>query len=475
MRKLFSVICLFAFFNPTFAQENSGRQLCGLTGENMKGIRQQVKENILMLKKQGKLQFRQQDIDIARQTALLEPQAPISIRFIWPLRPKNAEDYRYYHIGNYTDLDSTGNACVRDYNGGRRTYDGHQGIDIGVGPYSWARKKAGDVHVVAAAAGIIVERHDGEFDGNCDWDNITGTTNRGNHVVILHADDSTVTFYMHLKTNSVTSKQVGDQVQAGEYLGAVASSGRSTGPHLHFQVNTSWSDPDDDKGTFVEPFSGSFNYTSSVSLWSNQKPYNEPGIYAMETHLGSMDYYTANCDSSVNLNSLHNSFQPNQVVNMRTHLLDWVDGSQVSFGLLRPDGSAVGTVAGLTNTCSYLTPVCGNNSVGVACRLFLLTGSYTLPSDAQQGTWTYWVNFNNNITHHYFTVDCLATQSFSGTQGGHRGYIVSNTITSTASISSNSNNDITYKADNYVLLSPGFVATQGCTFTANTRGCVNGN
>ncbi len=457
------------------AQKERNKQLCGLTGKDLLPVRMQVKENILALKKAGRLKFRQNDIDEVNATALAEPMAPISVRFSWPMKPKNTEEFQYYHIGNYTDLDSTGDECIRDYNGGRRTYNGHQGIDIGVGPYGWARKKAGDIYAVVAAPGIIVERHDGEFDGNCDWDNITGSTGRGNHVVVLHADDSTVSFYMHLKNGSLTNKQVGDYVDRGEVLGSIASSGRSTGPHLHFQVNSGWSHPEDDKGYFVDPFAGPQNYTTTVSLWSSQKPYDEPGLYGMETHLGSFfDFYSGNCDSTINLSARTNSFQASQQVGMKTFLIDWVDGSSVSHGLLRPDGTVAFSSA-RTNGCESQYNTCKNNFTYGPCRVYTMVDTYTLPANPQQGAWTYWMNYNNNITHHYFTVGCLTTQNFSGTQGGHKGFIVSNTITSSVTIGNNSNNDITYRADNYVVLSPGFTATQGCTFVANNKGCVNGN
>ncbi|MBC7850437.1 MAG: M23 family metallopeptidase [Chitinophagaceae bacterium] len=477
MKKLLQICLIVLIGLPAYTQgvDADSKQLCGLTGKELLEVRRDVKKNILSLKAAGKLRFVESDIAAVQQQRLLEPQAPIGIRFDWPMRPKNAEDYRYYHIGNYTDLDTTGEECIRDYNGGHRTYNGHQGIDIGIGPYQWARQKAGDIYAVAAAPGIIVERHDGEFDRNCDWDNITGSTGRGNHVVILHADDSTVSFYMHLKNGSVTNKQIGDAVVAGEILGSIASSGRSTGPHLHFQVNTSWTHPEDDKGFFVDPFFGQFNWTTTVSLWKSQKEYNEPGIYDMETHLGTtMDSYTSNCDSVVSLSTLRTNFQPNNTIGFRTYLIDWVDGSQVVGGVLDPSGNIYHTWGARTNQCTYWNNWCKYNTRGDICRVYHLNENLTLPANAPAGTYTYWVQYNGIITHHYFSVGCLQTMTFSGTQGGRRGFLVSNTITSTSTIAGISSNRITYKADNYVLLSPGFVATAGCEFSASTEGCTTG-
>jgi murein DD-endopeptidase MepM/ murein hydrolase activator NlpD len=56
----------------------------------------------------------------------------------------------------------------------------------------------------------------------------------GNHVVIDHGNGE-YSLYAHLKPGSVTVK-AGDQVKAGQPIGALGSSGNSTEPHLHFQV-----------------------------------------------------------------------------------------------------------------------------------------------------------------------------------------------------------------------------------------------
>lgn len=53
----------------------------------------------------------------------------------------------------------------------------------------------------------------------------------GNHIVIKH--DGTKTLYAHL--NRVDVKK-GQSVLRGEKIGAVGSTGNSSGPHLHFEV-----------------------------------------------------------------------------------------------------------------------------------------------------------------------------------------------------------------------------------------------
>lgn len=72
--------------------------------------------------------------------------------------------------------------------------------------------------VAAAAAGVVV--HAGPAGGY------------GNLITVRHADGSE-TRYGHLSEVRVA---VGDRVAAGAAIGAVGSTGRSTGPHLHFEV-----------------------------------------------------------------------------------------------------------------------------------------------------------------------------------------------------------------------------------------------
>ncbi|MCA1901770.1 MAG: M23 family metallopeptidase, partial [Candidatus Hydrogenedens sp.] len=54
----------------------------------------------------------------------------------------------------------------------------------------------------------------------------------GNVVIIDHGE-GIKTVYAHLSKISV---DVGQKIEKGQVIGAVGSSGRSTGPHLHFEV-----------------------------------------------------------------------------------------------------------------------------------------------------------------------------------------------------------------------------------------------
>jgi len=438
--------------------------VCGLTGDDMKDLNISIKNNILSLIKTGR-------IDTSQWSAIEQLSIPTSIRFAWPLRSRDPEAYTYYHIGNFTDLDTTGPSCKKDYTGGLRTYNRHQGIDIGVGPYHWQRQAEGSVYVIAAAPGTIVERVQGRFDQQCTWDNGDPIT-RGNHIALLHDDGQTVSYYMHMKDGSLTSLQVGDRVNTGTYLGTVASSGNSTGPHLHFQVNVDWEDTEN-LGHFVEPFAGPENYTTTASLWIDQKPYNEPAIYNMEVHLGTnTDWYTDECDKDIDLSTMKNQYSGGNSLKLRTWYRDWVDASSINMGVQRPDGSSQVIFTDLRNDNTSPDRPCASGSfTGQRWRVFYQTREITLPAFPQTGTWNYWVTFGGVTYRKYFSVGCTANQTITGALTGSKGYLVSNNITSTATISGASTNKVEMHADNAVILSPGFTASQGATFRATNNGC----
>lgn len=95
--------------------------------------------------------------------------------------------------------------------GGDRQF--HEGVDI--------RAKRG-TPVRAAGEGKIIDATD-RYRGSVDW---------GKVVVIDHGH-GLVTRYAHLDSYVVRK---GDRVDAGDIIGAVGSTGKATGPHLHFEV-----------------------------------------------------------------------------------------------------------------------------------------------------------------------------------------------------------------------------------------------
>jgi len=90
------------------------------------------------------------------------------------------------------------------------------------------------LHVVDGAEQIQVEFADGT---------ITETASAGayGNRTIETLEDGTQIWYCH---QSAFSAEAGDRVTAGEVIGAVGSTGNTTGPHLHFEVR-----PADRSGT----------------------------------------------------------------------------------------------------------------------------------------------------------------------------------------------------------------------------------
>ncbi|HOK08463.1 MAG TPA: peptidoglycan DD-metalloendopeptidase family protein [Candidatus Hydrogenedens sp.] len=85
----------------------------------------------------------------------------------------------------------------------------HDGLDISA-PYG--------TQVISAGKGVVTfAGRDGDY---------------GNVVIIDHGE-GIKTVYAHLSKISV---DVGQKIEKGQVIGAVGSSGRSTGPHLHFEV-----------------------------------------------------------------------------------------------------------------------------------------------------------------------------------------------------------------------------------------------
>jgi murein DD-endopeptidase MepM/ murein hydrolase activator NlpD len=95
------------------------------------------------------------------------------------------------------------------YNVVRGFYPGHTGIDL---------QAPTGTPVFAAANGTVI------FAGWSNW-------GYGNSIVLAHG--SMFTLYGHLSAINV---RCGQQVSAGTPIGAVGSTGNSSGPHLHFEI-----------------------------------------------------------------------------------------------------------------------------------------------------------------------------------------------------------------------------------------------
>ena len=291
-------------------------------------------------------------------------------RLEWPTRRASGlNDFNIGQISSYVDQNLAFPNQVLDWNCGSRTYDqtdgyNHAGIDINSFAFPWRRMYQNEVEVVAAAPGIIIVRDDGAFDQSCSQSS-TGNVNR---VILMHPD-STVTWYLHLKNGSVTSKSVGEHVDVGEYLGIAGSSGRSTVPHLHLELH-------DSSGALQEPFTGPCNSMNNFSWWVQQEPYRNSRINTLLTGSALPQFPACPAQEITNEKIV---FQPNDPLITTAHFRDLQTSQEVNFSILMPDSS-------IFQAWSFTSP----NTLNATFR----SATWQIPSDAQIGKWIYRVVFN---------------------------------------------------------------------------------
>jgi len=108
----------------------------------------------------------------------------------------------------------------------------HHGIDIGGIENS--------TNIIAAKSGTVVSIID-DSGGNCVVGDVSCGGGYGNFVILQHTDGN-YTVYAHMATGTLNVK-TGDTVDQGEVLGKMGNTGKSTGPHLHFEVRVGGNDP----------------------------------------------------------------------------------------------------------------------------------------------------------------------------------------------------------------------------------------
>lgn len=338
-------------------------------------------------------QFIQTEIEKNRQRLVAEgvlPAAPsgLIVSFDWPLRAAaTLTDPGYHGISNFVDLDANFPNFLLDYNCGARTYDlssgyNHSGIDFFTWPFGWYKMDFDQVEIVAAAAGIIVLKQDGNPDRNCDFGGRSW-----NAVYVQHSDNS-VSWYGHMKNGSTTAKNMGQSVAQGEYLGIVGSSGNSTGPHLHFETY-------DASMNLIEPYSGTCNNLNAQSWWAAQRPYRDSAINALMTHDNPAVF--PECPAQEILN-LKNIFLPGDVGVFAAYFRDDVTTLTTTYRIRQPDNS-------VWQTWTNNTPQDYDAS--------WWWWSYTFPANATPGTWTFEADYNGQSYTHSFTMDMVVPVSLA--------------------------------------------------------------
>ncbi len=338
-----------------------------ITREQSAYITASVRKNIEMLKSQNPGKY--------NKSSMVHPL------FIWPTQSKvGFTDYGYYSVFNLVDNNLSNPNQLLDYNCGARTYDwfggNHQGTDIVLWPYPWLRMDEQVMEVVAAAPGIIVEKVDGNFDKSC----VNAGNPNWNYINILH-DDGSVSWYLHFKSGSLTTKGIGDSVVAGEYLATAGSSGSSTIPHLHFQVM-------DENDNVIDPYQGTCNIFNNDTWWESQQDYISPAINRIAT-LYSMQYYYNCPDPEITYEK--DTFNLGDSLVLRLFYKDLDYGAVTTVNFYNPLGEKVITWD-FVSPWSFTPATYG-------------TWYYILESSWVPGAWTFEAIFAGNTYQHQFYIN----------------------------------------------------------------------
>lgn len=178
-------------------------------------------------------------------------------------RPVACSDY----IANWFYFDNNRTAAgSQDWSCASSSYDGHRGSDFSLSGGNAAI--AGGHAVVAAADGVVESTQDGHYD-RCTACGGSGCGTAfgfgyGNHIVVNHGDIKVV--YAHLRMGSVRVAP-GARVTCGQTIGEIASSGCSTGAHLHFETRPLGTS----SSSAYDPFDGSCS--PGPSRWTTQGPH----------------------------------------------------------------------------------------------------------------------------------------------------------------------------------------------------------
>ncbi|MDO8565056.1 MAG: peptidoglycan DD-metalloendopeptidase family protein [bacterium] len=103
---------------------------------------------------------------------------------------------------------------IRPINGGRKSQGihGHNGVDLA---------SSIGTPIMASASGKVIVSRTGGYNGGY-----------GTYVVVSHPN-GTQTLYAHMSKNNV---EVGEVVTQGQVIGSIGMTGKTTGPHVHFEV-----------------------------------------------------------------------------------------------------------------------------------------------------------------------------------------------------------------------------------------------
>jgi hypothetical protein len=247
-------------------------------------------------------------------TAASAAEAPPPLLSFYPQAGVLGQDL---FVTNHVDLDP--GSGILDFACGGHTYDGHSGQDSGIRSFREVRI---GVPVFAALDGRVLSVQYG-IGGDLNWG---PTVSRfDNHIILQHGED-VITIYGHLMRRSIKVKE-GQWVVAGTQIASTASSGNSSGPHLHFTIR--------DNEQIFEPFAGPCR--PGGSGWTRQ-PELDRSTYVGNVSL-SAKAFAGRLDIPYDEAVRTGTFvRGTRVVFARIELRNWQGGSG-ALTVRRPDGT----------------------------------------------------------------------------------------------------------------------------------------
>jgi murein DD-endopeptidase MepM/ murein hydrolase activator NlpD len=330
---------------------------------------------------------------LRRQYMLAAPDAAQAVTYNFPLRlAPGLPDYAGFRVSAFVDHNPA-SGPVLDYDGGARTYDGHHGTDYALWPFGWNKLDDGAMQVIAAAAGTLVAYSNGNpADHHCG----PGSSGNWNYVALAHADGR-MTIYGHLRYNSLTPKGLGQTVAQGEYLGTAASSGSSTGPHLHFEVRAASFSP-----VWLDPYAGPDSQPQS--MWASQRPYFDSGINHLSTHSAPPSTPDA-CQPT--LTNPQDSFTTPSTVYFYTYYRDYRTGLTTQFSIYRPDGSVFHAWQDVPDSNTFYSGA-------------YQAVAYAFSAADPAGTWRFEAKYNSQVYETFFNVNAPPAVRVASPNGGEQ-------------------------------------------------------
>ena len=234
-------------------------------------------------------------------------------------------------VSNHVDLQE--GPGILDFACSDDTYDGHSGQDTGIRSF---REVAIGVPVFAALDGRVFSTQFAEG-SDLNWG---ATVSRFDNHIILDHGGGVYTIYGHLARRSIKVKK-GQWVAAGAQIGLTASSGNSSGPHLHFTVQS--------QGVIFEPFAGECRPGSSG--WSHQ-PALDRAAYVGNVTLSAKPFSGRRdipYDEAVRTGTFVRGVRD---MHVRVELRNWRGGAG-TLSVTRPDGTTAATVAAAAPNFQY--------------------------------------------------------------------------------------------------------------------------